>query len=156
MNRVGFVPMSLKPGDQYVVCVKVSDGFNTRTVISKPFSIGPYVELNVLSDIGGVNGSGWYLKGENATVSVSFTRKNMDGILGLLGGYHEFEGWEGDLTSEATTVRITMSQDMTVRAVFKANYTMPVAVVAMLLVVLAVGGYLAAKLRKKTPPLIPS
>ena len=155
-NKVGFVPMSLKPGDQYLVCVKVSDGFNTRTVISKPFSMGPYVELKVLSDIGGVNGSGWYLKGENATVSVSFTRKNMDGILGLMGGYHEFEGWEGDLTSEATTVRITMSRDMTVRAVFKADYTMPVAVVAVLLAVLAVGGYLAAKLRKKAPPLTPS
>jgi len=45
---------------------------------------------------------------------------------------------------------------MTVRAVFKADYTMPVTVVAVLLAVLAVGGYLAAKLRKNTPPLTPS
>ena len=101
-TRLGFGAWCFEPGEQYMVNVKASDGFHTVEVFSKTFSIGPYVELRVLSEIGGVNGSGWYLKGEEAVFSVFSTRRSMDGLLGLLGGFYEFTGWSGDLASKET------------------------------------------------------
>ena len=154
-TRFGFCPSCLEPGDQYVVSVMVSDGYNTKEVLSGAFSVGPYVELKVLSDIGGVSGSGWYLKGERANVSVSFTKKDMDGLPGLLGGYYEFEGWGGDLTSTEITAWIVMDSDKEVRAVFKADYSRPMiyAVVALAFVVTA---FLVLRSRTKRLPPPPS
>ncbi|MBO3842081.1 MAG: putative Ig domain-containing protein [Candidatus Brockarchaeota archaeon] len=154
-TSLGFGAWCFEPGDKYLVNVKVSDGFHTMEVLSKPFSIGPYVELKVLSEIGGVNGSGWYLKGEEATFNVLFTKKTMDGLLGLLGGYYEFTGWGGDLVSKETRVAVTMDSDKTVKAMFRADYTMPLIYVAILVTILFLTVFIIARVLKARRPLPP-
>ncbi len=124
-NSIVTDPRPYDSSENYVIKVIVSDGFYSAENVSRPFTIGPYVQLKVDSPYGETRGSGWYLVNESVVFSVTLTQVKMDGLLGLLGGYYEFTGWSRDSTSTSPSSTILMDGDKTVIAVFKPNYTMP-------------------------------
>jgi uncharacterized repeat protein (TIGR02543 family) len=152
-GSVTFDPRFYDASKDYVVKVIVSDGFHSSENVSGTFTIGPYVELKVESPHGNTQGSGWYLVNETATFSVTLTKVEMQGILGILGGYYEFTGWSGDSASTSPSSTILMDSDKTVVAQFKPNYTMPAACsiisIAILMLVLMV---ILRRRKGKLPP----
>lgn len=83
-----------------------------------------------------------------------FIKKTMDGLLGLLGGYYEFTGWGGDLVSKETRVAVTMDSDKTVKAMFRADYTMPLIYVAILVAILLFAVFIIVRLKAYSALLV--
>ncbi len=81
----------------------------------------------------GVNatGTGWYDKGSSATVSVPATNP-IDGLLGLLGGKWNFQGWFEDerLLSPSSSFSLTMDRPHALVARWNADYTLPFGILA--------------------------
>ena len=86
-----------------------------------------------------VSGSGWYDEGTNATFAVRSRTQPMDGILGLLGGRLEFQGWydRGQLITTAGNGSIQMNSSHSIEARWYTNYAIPVALVISALILLS-------------------
>ncbi|MEM2100404.1 MAG: hypothetical protein QXP45_03595, partial [Thermoproteota archaeon] len=147
-SSITWDPSVYDASENYVVKVIVSDGFYSAENVSSPFTIGPYVQLNVDSPYGETLGSGWYLVNETATFSVT-PRVEMDDVLGVLGGCYEFAGWSGDSTSANLSSTILMDGDKTVTAMFKPNYTMPTLYLAIIVIALLLVSILVLRKRRK-------
>jgi hypothetical protein len=82
-----------------------------------------------------VSGSGWYDQGTNAAFSVNSTMQPMDGVLGLLGGRLEFQGWydQDRLITTSKTGSIEMNAPRLIQARWYHNYTIPAALSISLL-----------------------
>jgi len=85
-----------------------------------------------------VSGSGWYDQGTNATFAVLARMQPMIGILGLLGGRLEFQGWydSGQLITTVGNGSIQMNSSHSIQARWYANYTIPAALVISALILL--------------------
>jgi len=102
-------------------------------------------ELQVASQRGDPQGSGWYDKGSSVTFSVT-TPLTVEGFMGTLGGKHVFDHWSGDSTATTASASVTMDGPKTVRAEWRADNSMPymiifgivIAIVVMLTVLLLV------------------
>ena len=131
-----------------------SDGWVTanRTVL-----LNHYVDLQAIyvtqyplgiESSAPVSGSDWYDRGTNATFSVNSTTQPMDGVLGLLGGRLEFQGWydHDQLITTSTTDSIEMNAPHFIQARWYPNYTIPAALIISMLL-LACYGLLTQKTR---------
>lgn len=67
--------------------------------------------VTVESDVGGVQGAGWYA--ENATVTVQASAQVVQG-----GATYTFAGWTGDLSGSSSSLTFTSSRPVTIRAVW--------------------------------------
>jgi len=108
----------------------------------------PQYYLEVKSELGQPQGSGWYDKGSSATISVS-SEVPMPGFWASLGGRYVFDNWSGlasgDRYNPSTTV--VVDQPTTVVAVWRADYSAfntMIAVILMLLIVLFIVGVVVA------------
>jgi len=110
----------------------------------------PQYYLEVKSELGQHQGSGWYDKGSSATISVS-SEVPMPGFWASLGGRYVFDSWSGlvrgDRYSPSTT--IVVDEPTTVVAVWRADYSAfntTITVILMLLIgLLIVGAVIATR-----------
>jgi hypothetical protein len=71
-----------------------------------------------------------------AYVSVSDTVTNTPGILGLIGGRDQFQGWSGAVNSRNLTVQLLMDSNKTINANWATDASTPLIVVAASLIAL--------------------
>jgi len=71
-------------------------------------------EVTVVSDVGTIEGSGWYAAG--ATVTLQAPAQVTQG-----GTTYDFAGWTGDAVSEQPTLTLTVHSPMTVHATYTAT-----------------------------------
>ena len=64
-------------------------------------------------------------------VSISDTVMNSPGILGLIGGRDQFQGWSGDVSSRNLTVRLLMDSNRTISADWTTDASIPLIVLAV-------------------------
>lgn len=132
-----------------------SDGFTglNRTVTVRSASAFEAVyftqyRLTLEGEQGTASGQGWYDAGSTATFSVA-QAEPMSGFLGLLGGKLLFQGWyeNGRSLTNATSGNIVMSQAHTLTVHWQPDYSMPTAIIAIVVLVIALG--LAFAIRKR-------
>jgi len=70
-------------------------------------------------------------RGMFAYVSISDTVTNTPGILGLIGGRDQFQGWSGDVSSRNLTVRLLMNSNKTLTADWTTDASIPLIVLAV-------------------------
>jgi hypothetical protein len=110
-----------RTGVRYVF-VQWSDGSKdtTRTVTpSQSIALSPVFktqyQLNVISDYGDPQGTGWYDAGSEAKFSVTSPRPEA-GFLGALGEKMLLQGWTGDSKAISPEATVNMDGPKTVRA----------------------------------------
>lgn len=81
-------------------------------------------ELQVVSDLGDPQGSGWYDAGSQATFSVT-TPQPERGFFGTLGGKSAFQRWTGDSTDSTPTASVQMDGPKTVTAQWTTDDSQP-------------------------------
>ena len=81
-----------------------------------------------------LNQSGWYRLGTLAFVWTVPSPQPIRGILGLLGGKEVFDGWyvNGQYFNNSIYASIPVSGPLTIKARWHADYTMPIAIAAVL------------------------
>jgi len=134
--QVGASPTIAISNRARAVFQKWNDGSvdNPRGVqVSKSITLeAKYVEqyyLNVTSQYGVANGTGWYLSGSRATVGVSGDpganppKVQAEGILGLLGGSYVFDHWSG-YSTRSPSLKIVVDDPLTVTAIWRPDYSL--------------------------------
>ena len=104
--------------------------------------------LTVVSPEVNVTESGWYDNGSVANLTIPANNLPMSGPLGFFGAKWAFVGWsedEGPL-SNAVTQTVNMSSPHTVTAEWRADYSLPILLLA--LVILAIGFVTALRIPK--------
>ncbi len=94
--------------------------------------------LTVNSPFASTNGSGWYFAGQVAHAEVQPASVFSEGLLGLLGVRHVFDHWTGSCTSTQPECQLTMNAPAQATAVWREDYTIPLATVIILVTVIAV------------------
>ena len=129
-------------------------------------------KVRALSDFGNPmtdSPDGWYLKGEEATVSVDRETPS-EGLFGALGGKRIFVAWHGPagVGSDQPTFTFVVHEPMTLEAEWRTEDSQPITILsALAIVTVAVlvafllyrTGYLSRFLKRpeaKQPPLEPS
>ena len=145
-------------GVRYVF-VQWSDGSKdtSRTVASEAASytatFKTQYELQVVSDLGDPQGSGWYDAGSQATFSVT-TPQPETGFFGTLGGKVAFQRWTGDSTDSSSSASVQMDGPKTVTAQWTTDDSQPYMILgglaAAILVVIVVAVLMMR--RKGRPP----
>jgi hypothetical protein len=87
--------------------------------------------LDVTSPYATTSGSGWYFANENANVSVQPTWVSAEGLLGLLGVRYVFDHWTGACTTSQPNCTLPMNAPKETNAVWSEDYTIPIAVSAI-------------------------
>jgi hypothetical protein len=112
------------------ITLNMNKPYNARAEYTTQF----YIEVK--SEIGRPQGSGWYDKDSSATITVD-PEISMLGFWGSLGAKYVFDKWSGissgDIFSETT--KIVIENPMTITAVWKADYSYAYMVLATILVV---------------------
>ncbi len=133
---------SSNPGVRYVF-LGWADGSKDPSLTLTATENGDYsplfktqYHLQVTSDFGNPEGGGWYDAGSNATFSVTSPSPEA-GLLGLLGGRANFQGWTGDSTAAKATSAIIMSRPMTVKANWQVDNTQAYVTIGILVVLIA-------------------
>jgi len=116
-------------GNRQVVEVKATDRAGLTTEVSLVL-----FNLRIISEHGGTGGEGWYAANSKAIISTK-TLIPMDGVMGLLEGRYIFDGWTGDITSSEPTSSLVMDSPKTIVAQWKADYTFPIVILGVIIVV---------------------
>jgi hypothetical protein len=89
--------------------------------------------LVVSSDPVNATGTGWYDQGATASFSVSSVEEPMSGLLGILRGEWEFQGWyeNGTLLTITKGGSITMNTAHTLVAHWHGDYAFPMIVIGL-------------------------
>ena len=115
----------------------------------------PQYYLEVKSELGQPQGSGWYDKGSSAKISVS-PEVPMPGFWASLGGRYIFDSWSGIVNGDrySPSANVIVDEPTTVVAVWRADYSTfntTLAVILMLLIGLLIIGVVVAT--KRVPQL---
>jgi len=105
--------------------------------------------LNVTSSYATTGGSGWYFAGETANATVQPTVLFEEGFLGLLGVRRVFDHWTGDCSSNQPECMLTMTRPMQATAIWKEDYTITLAIFAVVAIGIALAMLQRKKLRKR-------
>ena len=99
------------------------------------------------------SGAGWYDQGTTAQFSAP-PSEPVPGIMGMLGATQNFQGWyeNGASITSSNSGSITMNAPHTLTPQRTENDTMPIAIIAIIVVAVAVIGFAALRRRKKTVP----
>src|SRR5438067_1708057 len=118
----GTVPLSAGARSQFLQWVGDAAGNDpsgsSAVVMDRPRNVGTrwtteYL-VTVTSDVGSVEGGGWYAAGSQATL-----RAPADQTSG--GQSYSFSGWTGDVTSKETSVTVTVDHPMSARATYSST-----------------------------------
>jgi ribosomal protein L40E len=90
--------------------------------------------LDVISEFGRPQGSGWYDEGSLAVFSIDPSPVPVEGFLGMLGIKHNFVKWTGDSSDSKPESSVIVEGPRTVTAVWETGY-----VIILILVFAAVG-----------------
>jgi uncharacterized repeat protein (TIGR02543 family) len=101
--------------------------------------------LNVNSEYGNPQGSGWYFSDSTAEFSVPAT-------VGVIIQHH-FAGWSGDSTAATPAASIIMDEPRTLTANWRSDYSRLCIVIGILAVFIGVTSIVVARRRKKLPSL---
>ena len=127
-------------GVRYAFVGWTGDASGTGAVSSGILMDGPKVatadwsteyEVTVVSDVGTIEGSGWYAAG--ATVTLQAPAQVTQG-----GTTYNFAGWTGDAMSEQPTLTLTVHSPMTVHATYTATGPLGVSTTGWGLLVVAI------------------
>jgi len=112
--------------------------------------------LTLVTAQGTANGDAWYDEGSSAEFSVP-PAVPMSGILGMLGGKFDFEGWYegGRSVTSSNGGSITMNTSHTLTANWAPNYTQPIIILSVVCVA-AVGLAYYLSGRRSRSEVIPS
>lgn len=88
--------------------------------------------VNVTSPYGIPKGSGWYIAGSKANISVEESAP--DPYLWILGGKYVFEGWTGDVESTSAKLNLTVDSPKLIKARWRYDLTTPLIVSAVVLI----------------------
>jgi len=110
------------------ISLTMNKPYNARTVYKNEY----YVEVR--SDLGRAQGSGWYREGSTVTISVD-PEVSISGFWGSLGAKHVFDRWVGILDGDqfSSTTLITINEPMAVEAMWQTDYTMAYITLAIIL-----------------------
>ena len=112
--------------------------------------------LNITSDLGNPQGSGWYDAGSTATFSVT-TPQPETGLFSSLGGKTVFQAWTGDSTANTATATIVMDAPKTVQAQWTTDNSEPYMILGGLCAAVVVVIILAfLMMRRRVPAYIPA
>ena len=146
-----------EPGTQYrfshwvLPTGETTSSRDMRLTISAPGSCtakyDTYYKLSLISDYGEVSGSGWYKSGTEAVWSTANPEVRMSGILGIFGG---------KLTAVNPSGSVVMHEPKTIDIVWEPNYTLPMILMPLAILLLIFGGYgLYLLLRSLQPKPMP-
>ncbi len=116
------------------------NGASTITLnINKPYSARAeyttqfYVEVR--SEIGRPQGSGWYNEGYSATITVD-PEVQMSGFWGSLGATYVFDRWNGISSGDmfSATTKVIVENPITVNAIWRADYSYAYVVLTIIFV----------------------
>jgi len=107
--------------------------------------------LTVSSPYGTVSDSSWYDADSTTTFWVTPTEQSMQDLLGSLGGKYVFDHWSGDSTATAPTASVTMDRPRTVKAEWRADYTMPYMIIGAIVAAIAIVVALLFMRRRRAP-----
>jgi hypothetical protein len=110
-------------------------------------------ELNVTSDLGNPQGSGWYDAGTTATFSVTSPQLET-GLFGSLGGKMVFQAWTGNSTASTATANLLMDNPKIVEAQWSTDNSQPYMILsigAIAVIVITLGLILMRRRRVPTP-----
>jgi hypothetical protein len=111
-------------------------------------------ELNVTSDLGNPQGSGWYDANSTATFSVTSPQPET-GLFGSLGGKIVFLAWTGNSTANTATANVIMDGPKTVQAQWSTDNSQPYMILggvgAIVVVVIMLAFILMRRRRAPTP-----
>jgi len=107
-----------------------SNSWTFSSTGSKEFSYTTRYYLTVKSKYGSPKGEGWYDAGSTATISINSSIPTSDWFQSL-GGKYVFDKWTGDLESTKASNSILMDETKTVTAIWRADYTMPYAILGL-------------------------
>jgi uncharacterized repeat protein (TIGR02543 family) len=106
--------------------------------------------LDVKSDLGSPQGSGWYNQGDQATVSV-VPEDSMTGFWGSLGAKYVFDSWSGTTGSpNSPTSKVTMDKPITVTAMWKPDYTTAYLILAAIMIIIILLIFVAVMAARRT------
>lgn len=111
-------------------------------------------ELNVASDLGDPQGSGWYDAGSTATFSVTSPQPE-GGLFGSLGGKTVFQAWTGDSTENTATASIKMDGPKSVQAEWTTDDSQPYMIlggIGAAIVVVIILAFILIRRRGAAPP----
>jgi uncharacterized membrane protein len=113
------------------ISLTMNKPYNTRAVYENEY----YIEVK--SELGRPQGSGWYREGSTATISVD-PEVSISGFWGSLGAKHVFDRWVGvrDGDQFSSTTLITINEPMTVDAMWQADYSMAYITLAIILAII--------------------
>lgn len=107
--------------------------------------------LTVSSPYGTVSDSSWYDADSTRTFWVTPTEQSMQDLLGALGGKYVFDHWSGDSTATAPTASVTMDRPRTVKAEWRADYTIPYVIIGAIVGAIAIVVVLLFMRRRRAP-----
>jgi len=96
--------------------------------------------LEVSSPYATASGGGWYFANEPANVSVQPTWVFSEGLLGLLGVRQVFDHWTGACTTSQPECTLPMNGPEETTAVWREDYTIPIAVAAIVAIAAGILG----------------
>ncbi len=111
-----------------------SDGLNqtnrTITLSKQTMLTATYATQYLIADTnsqGNATGSEWYNEGSTATFSVSSATMPMSGILGLMGGKWNFQGWyeNGRILTASINIHVIVHQSRSLTARWEPDYALP-------------------------------
>ena len=109
--------------------------------------------LDVKSQYGSANGSGWYHENQEARASVLSGTIVAEGLPGMLGVRHVFDHWTGDCSGAEHECTITMDGPKQVGAIWRDDYT--ITIFGAILLIVATGAAIALNKRRKRPASSP-
>jgi len=93
--------------------------------------------VNVTSPYGMPKGSGWYIAGSRANISIEESAP--DPYLWILGGRYVFEGWTGDVESTSAELSLKVDSPKLIKARWRYDFTVPlisaIAIISLLILV---------------------
>jgi uncharacterized membrane protein len=133
------------------ISLTMNKPYNARSVYENEY----YIEVK--SDSGTPEGSGWYREASAATISVE-PELSISGFWGSLGAKHVFEKWVGIIDGDqfSSTTTITVNEPMMIEAMWQTDYSMAyinlVIIIVIILALIIIGIIVirrTGKLRKK-------
>jgi hypothetical protein len=109
--------------------------------------------LSIAGQATSAMGQGWHDTGSVVTISVADTEP-MSGILGLLGGKLRFQAWYDNnrLLTNSSVDAIVMDKPHTLTVLWQADYTMPLLIIAAIVIVLILAYFVIHRRARVTAP----
>jgi uncharacterized membrane protein len=113
------------------ISLTMNKPYNARTVYENEYFV------DVKSELGRPQGSGWYRESSTTTISVD-PEISISGLWGSLGAKHVFDRWVGIRNGDqfSSTTLITINEPMTIDAMWQSDYSMAYITLTIILAII--------------------